>query len=125
MDQDGQDERGLQIFTVAYNPNLTGGVFSEGDDRSLGWPGYLASVRTDRENQDELVGGKLIIWAADGEEEFPSGWGADGLLFTADDPVAAVPPGYSIVDLDSDPFKFSREQNPKIALFEPDDIIWI
>jgi C-terminal processing protease CtpA/Prc len=122
VDNDGVKEKGLQIFTVAYNPNLTGGVFSEGDDRSLGWPGYLASVKTDNENQNELIGGKLVIWAADGEQEFPTGWGADGLLFTADDPVASIPAGYSIVDLDSDPFLFSRESNPDLTLYEPDDI---
>jgi C-terminal processing protease CtpA/Prc len=122
VDNDGNIEKGLQIFVVAYNPNLSGGVFSEGDDRSMGWPGYLASIRTDRENQDELMGGKLVIWAADGNQAFPSGWGDDGMLFTADDPVAAVPAGYSIVDLDSDPFTFSREQNPELTLYEPDDI---
>lgn len=36
VDQDKSSDEGLQIFTVGYNPNLTGGVFSEGDDRSLG-----------------------------------------------------------------------------------------
>jgi hypothetical protein len=92
--------KGLQIFTVGYNPNLTGGVFSEGDDRSLGWPGYLASVKTDSENQDEVKGGKLIIWAANSSQEFPSDFGEDGLLFTEDDPVVPVPAGYSVVDLD-------------------------
>jgi len=123
VDNDGKREQGLQIFTVGYNPNLTGGVFSEGDDRSLGWPGYLASVRTDTENQDEVIGGTLVIWAADGEQEFPSGFGEDGLLFTEDDPVVSVPAGYSIVDLDSEPFTFESEgQVVNVALYEPDDI---
>lgn len=122
VDQDSRRDQGLQIFAVAYNPNLTGGVFSEGDDRSLGWPGYLSSVQTDSENNEEVVGGKLIVWAADAEQEFPSGWGVDGLLFTEDDPVTSVPAGYSIVDLDSDPFAFSQEQNPELTLYEPEDI---
>ena len=64
VDQDAIKEKGLQVFVVGYNPNLTGGVFSEGDDRSLGWPSYLASIKTDTENQDEVIGGKLVIWAA-------------------------------------------------------------
>jgi C-terminal processing protease CtpA/Prc len=123
VDQDNKKEQGLQIFTVGYNPNLTGGVFSEGDDRSLGWPGYLASIRTDSENQDEVIGGALVIWAADSKQEFPTGFGADGLLFTDDDPVGPVPAGYSIVSLDSDPFTFESDgQVVNLALYEPDDI---
>jgi len=123
VDHDRRKEKGLQIFTVGYNPNLTGGVFSEGDDRSLGWPAYLASVRTDSENQDEVIGGTLVIWAADGYQEFPSGFGEDGLLFTKDDPVTEVPAGYSIVGLDSEPFEFeSDKQVVNVALYEPEDI---
>jgi len=122
VDNDNKKEKGLQVFTVGYNPNLSGGVFSEGDDRSLGWPGYLASVKTDTENQDEVIGGKLIIWAPDGDQEFPNDFGVDGLLFTEDDPVSMVPAGYSVVDLDESPFKFSTEQIEDITLYEPDDI---
>ena len=122
VDNDSQNETGLQIFAIAYNPNLTGGVFSEGDDRTLGWPGYLASVKTDSENQDEVIGGKLVIWAADGDQGFPSGFGDDGLLFSGDDPIMAVPGGYSIVDLDSEPFKIERGSTPEVALYEPEDI---
>ena len=122
VDNDGNKEKGLQIFTVGYNPNLTGGVFSEGDDRSLGWPGYLASVKTDSENQDEVKGGKLILWAVDSDQEFPSDFGADGLLFTEDDPVTPVPAGYSVVDLDQSPFDYITDQVVDITLYEPDDI---
>jgi len=122
VDNDNKEEKGLQIFTVAYNPNLTGGVFSEGDDRSLGWPGYLASVKTDSENKDEVKGGKLVIWAADNGQEFPSDFGADGLLFTKDDAVVPVPAGYSVVDLDRSPFVFITDQVVDITLYEPDDI---
>jgi len=122
VDNDNKKEKGLQIFTVAYNPNLTGGVFSEGDDRSLGWPGYLASVKTDSENKDEVKGGKLVIWAADSDQEFPGDFGADGLLFTKDDAVVSVPAGYSVVDLDQSPFVFVTDQVIDITLYEPDDI---
>ncbi len=122
VDNDSAKEKGLQIFTVGYNPNLTGGVFSEGDDRSLGWPGYLASVKTDSENQDEVKGGKLVIWAADSKQEFPSDFGADGLLFTEDDTVVPISAGYSVVDLDQSPFTFITDQVVDITLYEPDDI---
>jgi len=122
VDNDNIKEKGLQIFTVGYNPNLTGGVFSEGDDRSLGWPGYLASVKTDSENQDEVKGGKLVVWAADSDQEFPSDFGADGLLFTEDDPVVPISAGYSVVDLDQSPFVFDTDTVVDITLYEPDDI---
>ena len=122
VDQDAKKEQGLQIFAVGYNPNLTGGVFSEGDDRSLGWPAYLASIKTDTENQDEVIGGKLVIWAADSKQEFPSGFGDDGLLFTKDDPVMAVPSGYSIIDLDQKSFKIIRDNVAGLTLYEPVDV---
>ena len=122
VDGDSNMDEGLQIFAIGYSPNLTGGVFSEGDDRTLGWPSYLASVKTDTENLDEVTGGKLVIWAPDGEQEFPSGFGKDGLLFTKDDPHMSVPAGYSIVDLDSDPFELIRDEVVDIELYEPEDI---
>ncbi len=122
VNQDGKTDRGVQIFALGYSPNLTGGVFSQGDDRSLGWPAYLASVKTDTENQDEVLGGKLVIWAPDGAQQFPNGFGPDGLLFTADDPQMSVRAGYSIVDLDATPFRLIREREVEILLYEPSDI---
>jgi len=122
VDNDGQTGTGVQIFAVAYWPNLAGGPFSEGDDPSRGWPSYLASVTTDSENQDEVTGGKLLVWAPDNDQGFPTGFGADGLLFTEDDPTAAIQAGYSIVDLDQDPFAISREREPQLTLYEPTDV---
>jgi C-terminal processing protease CtpA/Prc len=122
VDNDGKKERGIQIFTVGYNPNLSGGVFSEGDDRSIGWPGYLASIKTDAENNDEVKSGKLVLWSPDSEQEFPSGFGADGLLFTEDDPIISAPVGYSVVDLDTTPFSFDTDQTIEVTLYESDDI---
>jgi C-terminal processing protease CtpA/Prc len=122
VDNDDVQETGVQIFAVAYSPNLYGGPFSEGDDRSRGWPSYLASVKTDSENKDEVIGGKLVVWSPDANQQFPTGFGADGLLFTADDPVGVIPVGYSIVDLDQDPFVVTQEANPQLTLYEPQDI---
>ena len=121
VDNDGQSDPGVQIFAVAYSPNIAGGPFSEGDDRSFGWPSYLASVKTDSENEDEVIGGKLVVWAPDDQQSFPAGFGADGRLFTADDPVGPLPTGYSIIDLDQSPFGVSQEAEPEIELYEPKD----
>jgi len=122
VDNNGVKDQGVQIFAVAYSPNVYGGPFAEGDDRSRGWPSYLASVKTDAENKDEVIGGKLVVWAPDANQQFPTSFGADGLLFTADDPIGAIPAGYSIVDLDQSPFAVIQEAKPQLTLYEPKDI---
>jgi len=122
VDQDGKSESGVQIFVVTYSPNLTGGPYSEGDDRSFGWPAYLASIKTDTENQDEVTGGRLLIWAQDDQQEFPSDFGGDGLLFTRDDPIMSVPAGYSVIDLDASPFAIIRALETEMTLYEPQDV---
>ena len=122
VDNNGQENPGVQVFAVSYWPNLIGGPYSEGDDRSRGWPSYLASVKTDTENQDEVIGGQLVVWSPDADQSFPSGFGADGLLFTEDDPLALIQAGYTIVDLDVSPFRFYKESQPELALYEPADV---
>ena len=122
VNNNGVKDQGVQIFAVAYSPNVYGGPFAEGDDRSRGWPSYLASVKTDTENKDEVTGGKLVVWAPDANQQFPTSFGKDGLLFTADDPVGPIPAGYSIVDLDQSPFTIIQEAKPQLTLYEPKDI---
>jgi len=122
VDNDAQQDRGVQIFAVSYWPNLAGGPYSEGDDRSLGWPDYLASVRVDSENQSEVTGGKLLVWAPDDQQQFPTAFGDDKLLFTKDDPIGPLPAGYSLVDLDRQPFALERQAEVSAALYEPDDV---
>jgi C-terminal processing protease CtpA/Prc len=119
LNHDGKKDQGVQVFAVAYSPNLAGGPFSEGDDRSFGWPSYLASVKTDSENEDEVIGGKLILWAPDANQQFPTGFGSDGMLFTDDDPVGAIHQGYSLVDLDQNPFAVSQTETLETTLLEP------
>ena len=117
----GKEDKGLQVFSLAYSPNLAGGPYSEGDDAEHGWPAYLASVKTDSENQNEVTGGKLVIWSPDDQQSFPTDFGPDGLLFTQDDPVALVPQGYSVVDLDKKPFLVLRDPQIEMTLYEPED----
>jgi len=121
VDHDGKSEPGLQVFAVEYTTNWTGGPYYVGDDFYLGWPSYLASVMVDRENQDEVTGGKLVVWSPDDEQDFPTGFGEDGLLFSDDDPTAALPAGWSVIDLDKEPFKVIRDPVHEITLYEPED----
>jgi C-terminal processing protease CtpA/Prc len=121
VDNDGQRNAGVQVFVVAYWPNLYGGPFSEGDDRSFGWPAYLASTINDPENNDEVTGGKLVVWSPDDAQQFPTDFGPDGLLFTDDDPVGSLPAGYSVIDLDRRPFAIERDREVQVTLYEPPD----
>ncbi|GAC1551188.1 MAG: hypothetical protein NVS2B7_27190 [Herpetosiphon sp.] len=113
---------GVQIFTVVYWPNLTGGPFHEGDDKERGWPHFLASTTNDPENQQEVTGGKIVVYAPDNNQLFPTDFGPDGRLFTADDPVGPLPAGYSVIDLNQHPFGIIRELQPQMTLYEPKDV---
>ncbi len=67
------------------------------------------------------MGGRLIVWAPDDAQAFPTDFGADGLLFTADDPAGPIPAGYSVVDLDTRPFTVSQPAEADLPLYEPPD----
>lgn len=121
VDNNDQADMGVQIFAVAYWPNVYSGPYSEGDDRSRGWVTGFASVTGDPERDDEVNGGILMVWAPDASQSFPTGYGEDNMLFTADDPVGPIPAGWNIVDLDQSPFTFTKESEPVIALTEPLD----
>lgn len=122
VDNDGAQDTGVQVFVVTWWPNLSGGPFSEGDDKSRGWASFLASTVNDATQEDEVIGGKLVVWAPDDQQQFPTGFGDDGKLFTADDPVEPIAPGYSVVDLDQQPFVISRNIEEQVTLNEPRDV---
>ena len=117
LDNNGEEDTGIQVFAVAYWSNTWGGPFLEPRD-GRGWSTAYASTVTDPNLDDEIIGGFLIIWSPDDEQSFPIGFGSDDKLFTADDPVAAVPGGYSIVDLNQDPFEIYKEPQPFFELVE-------
>jgi C-terminal processing protease CtpA/Prc len=122
VDHDGQTDTGVQIYAVEYSPNWTGGPFYVKDDPYIGWPSYLASLTVDTENQDEVTGGRLLVWAPDDQQSFPTSFGPDGLLFTDDDPEGPLPAGYSVIDLDQQPFGILRDRQIDMTLYEPTDV---
>ncbi len=121
VDNDGEEDTGVQVFAVAYWTNTWGPP--ELEERDLyggGWSNAYASTDTSHRSQtlNEIIGGKLLVYAPDGEQGFPSDFGEDGLLFTEDDPAVGLPAGYTLVDLDEDPFVFDRSAEPVVNLIE-------
>jgi len=117
VDNNGKDDLGVQVFAVAYWSNIWGDPFLEERD-GTGWSTAYTSVIVDPEQDNEIIGGTLLVWSPDENQGFPSGFGADGKLFTEDDPIAPVPAGYSLVDLKSEPFRVYKERQPNLTLEE-------
>jgi C-terminal processing protease CtpA/Prc len=117
LDNDGEQDDGVQVFALAYWSNTWGGPFLEERD-GTGWSTAYASTITDPDQDNEIMGGTLIIWAPDADQEFPTGFGEDGLLFTEDDPVVPIQAGYNLVDLDEEPFRIYKQAEPTINLIE-------
>lgn len=117
VDQNGRADMGVQVFAVAYWSNTWGGPFLEKRD-GVGWSNAYASTVTDPDRQHEIMGGLLVVWSPDSEQAFPSDFGPDGDLFTADDPVAPIPAGYNFVDLDQTPFHVFKQARLEVELTE-------
>jgi len=117
VDNDGTEDKGVMIFQVALWSNTWNGPFLE-EREGTGWSGSYTSALTDPERDGEIYGGTLLVWAPDDQQSFPSDFGSDSLLFTEDDPVQPLPSGYSLVNLDSQPFTFYKESNPELTLVE-------
>ena len=125
VDNDDADDAGVQIFAIAYWNNTFGDPFLEERDLSGGgWSTAYASTRIseDAETEREIVGGSFLVYSPDDQQGFPSAFGEDGLLFTGDEPVVTLPQGYTLVNIDAEPFTFDRSRNPVVDLIEPEGI---
>jgi C-terminal processing protease CtpA/Prc len=127
VDQNGADDAGVQIYQVALGNNRFGDIYLDGRD-TYGWSGDYSSVATNIDPRllGEYLNGTILVWSPDDKQGFPSGFGADGLLFTADDPIVGLPQGYTTVTLAPDGFTFDRSRQATIDLLEsegaaPDD----
>lgn len=120
VDNNGGEDSGVMIFAITLVSNTWGDPYME--ERDFFISGVLQSVLLSEESEDlnEIRGGKLLIFAPEEGQGFPSGYGDDGLLFTDDDPVVILPQGYTVVDLDSAPFTFDRSRTGVIDLLEAD-----
>lgn len=123
VDHDGKNETGVMVFAIAYWTNTWGDPYLERRDQGGGgWSSAYASTRIsdDPNFYMEVYGGKYLVYAPDGGQQFPSAFGADKKLFTDDDPEMDIPAGWSVVDLDKEPFTIDRSENPSVDLLEPE-----
>jgi len=117
VDNDSEEDQGVQVWQIAMSANYFDDPFL-GYNETAGWSANYTSTKIDSENKNEIIGGALLVWASDDQQEFPSGFGDDGLLFTEDDPVKAIPAGYSLINLDSEPFEFTKNAQTDLLLYE-------
>jgi C-terminal processing protease CtpA/Prc len=122
VDFDGIEEQGVQVFAVAYWENIWGDPFLE--ERDLGGGGWSTAYATTRvstnpHDEAEIIGGAFVVYAPDDSQAFPSDFGADGKVFTEDDPLVILPQGYTVVNLDTSPFTFDRSREANLDLLEP------
>ncbi|MCB9450838.1 MAG: hypothetical protein H6672_05330 [Anaerolineaceae bacterium] len=121
VDNNDQADTGVMIYAIAYWSNTWGDPYLEARDLfGGGWSGAYASTRVDQNpsGKAEVLGGSYLVYAPDDQQGFPSGFGPDGKLFTGDEPVVQLPQGYTIVNMDTDPFTFDRSRYPVIDLIE-------
>src|SRR5262245_57231502 len=60
----------------------------------------------------------MVIWSPDDQEMFPTAYGDDGKLFTADDPISPIPAGWTVVNLDKRPFELIRQRTVEVPILE-------
>lgn len=111
--------KGVKIFATAWELTTSGRLTAEASV-STGWPNSVASIKADP-GTGEVTGGKFIVWSPDSSEMFPTGFGADGKLFTADDPVGPIPAGWTVVDMDQKPFAQIRSAKVTVPIYEGSD----
>ncbi|TVR19944.1 MAG: hypothetical protein EA396_11705 [Anaerolineaceae bacterium] len=116
-DLSGGDGEGVAVFGVMGYTNFRGTPYWESE---LEYTTGFTSYQTTREFElrYDIVGGKLLVWAPDYNQVFPSGFGEDRMLFTEDDPMMRIPAGWSVVNLDTEPFTLDRSATAIVDLIE-------
>jgi C-terminal processing protease CtpA/Prc len=110
---------GVQIYSVEFAINAFGDPFTSPLEFT-GWGEALSSLVV-TVGANEVIGGQVVVWAPDGDQRFPTGFGPDGRLLTDDDPVGSIAPGWTMVDLNAEPFHQIRTAEVEVTIVEGDD----
>ncbi|MEC4803887.1 MAG: S41 family peptidase [Jaaginema sp. PMC 1079.18] len=129
VDNNRTVDPGVQIWGVllannpiitANEPNLT--PVEQLTHLSLQVSSVISQSPTTVTSIAEPKSGTLIVYSETENQGFPQGFGPDGLLFTKDDPIATLEPGYTVVHLNAEGFIFERSPVVEITLQErPED----
>lgn len=110
---------GIAVFGVMTYSNFRGNPYWDTElEYAIGFNSFMST--REFELRYDVVGGKLLVWAPDDEQVFPANYGNDRKLFTDDDPMMRIPAGWSVVDLDTQPFTLIRQQKTTVDLHEQD-----
>lgn len=109
---------GVQVYAVDFQVNLIGDPFLDPIEMS-GWPTALSSIKVEI-GTNEVEGGRVLVWSPDEAQRFPTGFGSDGKLFTGDDPLASIEAGWTVVDLNAEPFARLRDATVDVPIIEGD-----
>jgi C-terminal processing protease CtpA/Prc len=66
----------------------------------------------------DIIRGALLVFAPTAGRGFPAAAGADGRLFTADDPIATLPQGWTLAKIGAGQVTFDRSPVANVPLFE-------
>ncbi len=114
----GDDQgEGVRVFSVELNNNVVGEPFFGPFEVEQGWGTAYSSLRV-APGTYEVTGGTVVAWAATAGAPFAAGFGPDGKLFTADDPLAPLAAGWTVVDLDQEPFARERGETVDVPIIE-------
>ena len=117
IDNNGEKDNGVQVFVAANAINLFGDSYLE----QLEQESAFYSVLTDP-NTQSIRKGTLLIYAPDNSQKVPIGFGADGKLFTRDDPTIGVAAGYSLMIVNNDrTISFDNTNFPRMDILEPEE----
>ena len=118
VDNNGQADQGVLIFTYQLREKMA-------EDSPLAvdhLPGGRLAVTVDPQDTNRLLAGDLVVWAPDNQQMFPTGLGGDGVLFTADDPVQPLLPGFTAISFSVDEVVWQREPTVTVTIPRVDGI---
>ena len=107
LDNDSEQDQGVQIFAVKASNNLVGDSYLEQVEQLFFYDSYIRDTVS-----GEVLEGTFLIYAPDDSQGFPGGAGSDGTWFSVDDPAVGLPAGYTLATLNPDgsaSFSRSRE----------------
>lgn len=112
FDGDPDTPPDVQLYASARYIEFIGGAAMDRGETPLD-----LSVRLDPLSF-EIIGGGVIVYATHDGAWFPGGFGPDDAAFTADDPLIALPEGWSVVRLAANGFEIVREPTVDLPLIE-------